>query len=325
MERLADKWTLIALSTLAVSLVLFRFAKKPKKPTHLAVLKQPNLENHVRSVKELKFSIVHYSDLVKLPPPINFNYLKLINSSSKAVYKYASNLLYSYSTTSTQTLLESYFPDTLQGVLYVSEVQTQGRGRTGDWESPEGCLMFSYKFTCEVKYAVILQCLIPLAILKSIQKSALEVGCSLEQLSDLKVKWPNDVYLGNEKIAGILVNSTSSGKYLIACIGVGINVENETPTVSLRNKLSQKISRERVLINYLESFEELFNSALENQKIVFEDYKNNWKDYNKGVLLKPNKTQGTLIDLNTDGQLVVVDAQGEKHLISDRESIEFLN
>ena len=51
---------------------------------------------------------------------------------------------------------------------------------------------------------------------------------------DLRLKWPNDIYLGTDtKVGGILVSSSFEGKDFNLVIGCGLNVSNARPTTSL--------------------------------------------------------------------------------------------
>ena len=46
--------------------------------------------------------------------------------------------------------------------------------------------------------------------------------------SDVKIKWPNDLYIGDRKAGGILIeNSLSAGFWKVAVVGIGLNI-NQT-------------------------------------------------------------------------------------------------
>jgi BirA family biotin operon repressor/biotin-[acetyl-CoA-carboxylase] ligase len=101
-------------------------------------------------------------------------------------------------------------------VLLVAERQTAGRGRLGrDWQSdPQGAggtLTFSFG--------------LPLAPVDWSGLS-LAVGVAVAQSlhPDLQLKWPNDVWLHDRKLAGILIETTSVGDLRYLVVGVGINI-----------------------------------------------------------------------------------------------------
>ena len=61
----------------------------------------------------------------------------------------------------------------------------------------------------------------------------------LEELP-IKIKWPNDIYLEEQKIAGILIENSirSNGSWQWAIIGIGINVNQSTFSQELPNPIS---------------------------------------------------------------------------------------
>lgn len=62
---------------------------------------------------------------------------------------------------------------------------------------------------------------------------------SVLQEIGLCVKWPNDIYVNDVKIGGILVESQIQDRKITVNIGVGINVTNAYPTVSLNSILQE--------------------------------------------------------------------------------------
>lgn len=112
-------------------------------------------------------------------------------------------------------------------VLLVAERQTAGRGRMGrqwfstmpDSRAPQTvpCLTFSIG--------------LPLTPLNWSGLS-LAVGLSIvENLHPaLRLKWPNDVWLEQRKLAGILIETASFGRDRYLVIGVGLNIERPSST-----------------------------------------------------------------------------------------------
>ena len=55
------------------------------------------------------------------------------------------------------------------------------------------------------------------------------------------IKWPNDIYAGDRKIAGILIQNTFCGIAYESCIaGIGVNINQETFSPGLTNPVSLK-------------------------------------------------------------------------------------
>ena len=123
-------------------------------------------------------------------------------------------------------------------VLLVAEQQTAGRGRLGrEWHSGAGTQQSSVN-------ALTFSLGLPLFPVDWSGLS-LAVGISVVQSlhPDLRLKWPNDVWLHDRKLAGILIETASFGDTRYAVIGVGINIIEPvvtglaTPPAGLREVL----------------------------------------------------------------------------------------
>ena len=102
--------------------------------------------------------------------------------------------------------------------MVLADVQTAGRGRQGRaWRSAPGNLHLSV--LVRPRGAAGTWTRLPLM-------AGLAVAEALEAPAvDPRVKWPNDVWIGGRKVAGVLVESASSGSGIeSAVIGVGVNV-----------------------------------------------------------------------------------------------------
>jgi BirA family biotin operon repressor/biotin-[acetyl-CoA-carboxylase] ligase len=103
--------------------------------------------------------------------------------------------------------------------------QLTGKGRTGrNWQSPPGNLYASLLLRPGVPIARALQISLLAGIAAHDAIMALAAGAG--QAPDLRLKWPNDILLGNAKLGGILLESFSEpGKDNPAIvIGTGINI-----------------------------------------------------------------------------------------------------
>ena len=124
---------------------------------------------------------------------------------------------------STNTFLKNNY-DHLPDMTFVSALlQTAGRGRNNRrWLSDRGnSLMFSV-LLLNREYMEHYRCLSILAAYSVIK--ALEIN----GISDLSLKWPNDVYAGGEKICGILLEGVSREELECLIIGTGINVNQKS-------------------------------------------------------------------------------------------------
>ena len=100
------------------------------------------------------------------------------------------------------------------GTVVVAKRQTQGRGRRDNrWQSVEGQ---------SLTFSVLLRPEVPLALWPRLSLAAgLAVAETLEGMGyEAGVKWPNDLWIGGRKVAGILVESSDDG----AVVGIGLNL-----------------------------------------------------------------------------------------------------
>lgn len=119
-------------------------------------------------------------------------------------------------------------------VLLVAEQQTAGRGRLGrQWFSgpetvPSGDTAASAGATISTLTFSIGLPLSPL----DWSGLSLAVGVSVVQSlhPDLRLKWPNDVWLHGRKMAGVLIETASLGDVRYAVVGVGINLTPRAAT-----------------------------------------------------------------------------------------------
>ena len=125
--------------------------------------------------------------------------------------------------------------------LLYTTYQTAGRGQTGNtWESERGKnLLLSYLLRepdVNLSEQFMLNMIAAIAAHRTIAE-----WLSLEQRPMLTIKWPNDIYIGNRKIAGILVeNSLCGAKIQHSIAGIGINVNQDKWVSGAPNPVSIK-------------------------------------------------------------------------------------
>ncbi len=112
-----------------------------------------------------------------------------------------------------------------EGATYVAREQTRGRGRRGNpwWAAAGDNLTFSVLLRPQVPAAQAhaLPLIVGLAVREMVSR---RLGVSLH-VPPVLLKWPNDVWVGSRKIAGVLVESRLRGDQVSAAIvGIGLNV-----------------------------------------------------------------------------------------------------
>ena len=107
--------------------------------------------------------------------------------------------------------------------------QTQGRGRSGrQWASEPGNLHASLLQRLACPQAVVHQ----LSLLAGVAVvEAIAAASGTTPIAGLRLKWPNDVLIGEAKCAGILPESHSGGlaSEVVVVIGIGINLTSHPP------------------------------------------------------------------------------------------------
>ena len=122
---------------------------------------------------------------------------------------------------STSAYLKANIDNFGHGDIVWADFQTAGYGQKGNhWESERGMnALFSMKME-PIKIApadgFVLTEMVTLGILDALPGNEIEI------------KWPNDIYIGDRKLAGILVEATmSSTSFMTAVVGIGLNL-NQT-------------------------------------------------------------------------------------------------
>ena len=125
--------------------------------------------------------------------------------------------------------------------------QTAGRGQTGNsWESEDGKnLSFSTLFHIRtVEQASRLNMLVPLAVWETLSKEdslRLSLKGGEDATGGLSIKWPNDIYWGDKKVAGLLNENVIIGNRIAyAVAGIGLNVNQEVFRSNAPNPVSLK-------------------------------------------------------------------------------------
>ena len=130
--------------------------------------------------------------------------------------------------------------DFTEGTVVWAKSQTSGIGQSGNsWVSEDGK---------NLTFSVVLHpVFLPVAEQFALHKALSVAVCNtlrqiLPQRNDIKIKWPNDIYIGTKKVCGILVNNiVSENIYRTAVAGIGLNVNQTNFDASLPNPSSLKI------------------------------------------------------------------------------------
>jgi BirA family biotin operon repressor/biotin-[acetyl-CoA-carboxylase] ligase len=193
--------------------------------------------------------------------------------------------------------------------------QTKGRGRRGrEWIGNSGNLYFSYSLKIEAQQLSQIVCLIGLSLAKTTS--------SFSDNKQIKIKWPNDVFVENKKVAGILIENIKDNLWTI---GIGVNVVS-APSLNDTNYEATSLkengintNREEFLKKYLQIFQKDYE---EYQKKGFNSTKNDWiklaLNYQEEIAIKTEKEikKGIFLNLDDNGYLILKTNIGEEKIIA---------
>nr|MCD4773910.1 biotin--[acetyl-CoA-carboxylase] ligase [Bacteroidales bacterium] len=158
-----------------------------------------------------------------------------------------------------------------EGTIIAAHSQYAGKGQDKNfWESEAGMnltlsIILQPKFL-KIEKQFMLNKIVALSVYNFINSFGLK---------KTSIKWPNDIYIGNKKVAGILINNTIRGNSYDYCvIGIGININQEKFISNAPNPISLKqISGKEYnleeCLNTLCLITENWYNKLKNEQIKF--------------------------------------------------------
>ncbi len=212
-------------------------------------------------------------------------------------------VIYFNKLTSTSLKAEKLINDNIaQGnFLCLAGEQSSGKGRgKNSWLSPAGGLwltaaLYGFDFKSNVTIFTGI----------CIHKTLSELFPSISD--KFKIKWPNDIYLNDKKLCGILSNNLSGKKYHLIGIGINTNVTNLDKTqapnaTSLQIELGKDVDNEKILTRIFDNFVSVLPDFVEGELDI--------QYFNQHSLLK-----GLQIELDTDydifkGKVIGIDKNG---------------
>lgn len=227
--------------------------------------------------------------------------------------------VYARTTSTMDRALEAARDGAPDGALFVADEQTAGRGRFGRaWVSPPGSqVMLSIVLRPKGEWLYQLNMVVPLAVVGAVQKT-----------TGLKptIKWPNDVQIGEKKLAGLLLDATvRDGKPDCAIAGIGVNVnfdpsrhqEIASIATSISQQLGRAVPRLPILRAILEEFEALYERVKRGEKITG-DYREKLNTLGRqvrvtwaaGTSQEAKLEEGTAVDVDDAGALTLRRADG---------------
>ncbi|MCA9196499.1 MAG: biotin--[acetyl-CoA-carboxylase] ligase [Planctomycetales bacterium] len=204
--------------------------------------------------------------------------------------------------------------------LVLAQRQTSGRGRgTNQWWAGDGSLAFSL--------IVDAQDVPPASLPIASLTAGLAMCRAIEQMApaaDVALKWPNDVYLFERKVCGILMELPPVQPARLI-IGVGVNVNNslgdgpaeiQRTATSLVDRLELEFDRTEVLVHALQQLERHLDSLRTGADSLVDQ----WQAYcllsgrTVEIDAAGQRIHGRCLGIEADGALLVRTPQEDKRL-----------
>ena len=202
------------------------------------------------------------------------------------------------------------------GLVLVADHQTAGRGRLGRrWDAPPGAsLLVSVLVRPSAGAASRLHGATQ-AVGLSAQAACVDVAGFRPEL-----KWPNDLLVGDRKLAGVLAEAVS-GPEVAVVVGMGLNVawpaEPTDLAISASSVAGRAISRDDLLDRYLDHLADRLAQWEGAPGDLLADYRAALATIGRAVRVEraSGTIEGTAVGVAEGGQLVVV-SDGERHEVS---------
>ena len=217
---------------------------------------------------------------------------------------------------STNEFMASKAASLSEGAVVGAEYQSAGRGQLGAvWLSNVG-----ENITCSFLFrpswlSIPAQFQLSQAVSLSVSDALATI---LPKTCNIRVKWPNDVYVDHAKIAGILIQNTLSGAYLSsAVVGIGLNVNQvlfpqmRFSATSLALATGQVFDRQKVLSALCVALEQRYLQLRSRPDLIRVDYLKRLYAMGEISVFRNNASgttfTGIIRGINVEGQLLIDD------------------
>jgi len=198
------------------------------------------------------------------------------------------------------------------GLVIIAEEQTGGIGRMGRvWVSPSGGIWIT----------IVLKPVIPIDhVFMVTMAGSVAVARAIRKEFDLGalIKWPNDILIGNKKVAGLLLELSAEADTIHHCLlGIGIDVnvplsqfsfDLQKEITSISTEVGHEVDRATFLARILNEFE---NRYLLIESGEYEAIIREWKslsctlEHRVHITTMKNSFEGAAIDIDEFGALII--------------------
>jgi BirA family biotin operon repressor/biotin-[acetyl-CoA-carboxylase] ligase len=220
------------------------------------------------------------------------------------------------SSTNTEASLLLKNKEIKEGTVVYSDFQTAGRGQVGNrWESEAGKnLLISiilYPSSVDPDEQFLISMAVSLGLCDFIDT----------YIPGSKIKWPNDIYINNDKIAGILIENSIMGENIESTVaGIGLNINQDKFQSNISNPVSLRmvtgreydlgICLKQLLFDLDKRYKQLLYG---NRDRLASEYNAHlyrlmeWHSYRSGGII----FTGKILNVSFSGRIQIVDKKGK--------------
>ncbi len=244
-----------------------------------------------------------------------------------------------------KALIKKAYTTDAENMVLIADHQTSGLGRRGrSFYSPaKESIYMSILLRPKIDPGSVscITLVAAMAVCKALKKSLNKSGYK-EAAKRIGIKWPNDIWIGEKKLCGILTQMSCESDYITYVVtGIGINVNNKVFSDELKSiatslfmETNQNFDRQSIIADILEAFAEYYDIFLadKSMKSLMVDYDDNLINKSKEVLvygglveeIEPDSVRrGKARGIDIDGALLVdmYDTKKTERIIAGEVSI----
>jgi BirA family biotin operon repressor/biotin-[acetyl-CoA-carboxylase] ligase len=213
------------------------------------------------------------------------------------------------------------------GTVIMAHYQFSGRGQKGnEWHSnPSENLM------CSIIYKTNLLAAKDVFMISKITSLAVKETLDFLLAKDTLIKWPNDIYVEDKKICGMLIENQWQGNQLTSIIGIGLNINqtnfpDQPRATSCALVIGKTLDIKNVLQLLVQNLEKMYLKIRANKlSDISENYKSGLMFINNSRTFKTQNEifQGAITDVKESGHLEIKRTDGSLVLFAFKE-VEFV-
>ncbi len=187
------------------------------------------------------------------------------------------------------------------GTLVTSAEQTAGRGRQGrPWHTPPGSAV---AWSLVIREEVEVPGTLPLQVGVGVCEALESLGCA-----GVRMKWPNDIWIGQRKCSGILVEARPQDGWAVVGVGVNVSITDEEFPEELRGRatsIGRGVTFEQTVEALNRCVGERLNASVEKTLAAFDE-----RDALKGRTVSWGEGEGVAAGIDRQGNLLVESPAG---------------